>query len=84
MRPPSFLAILSVGLCTNVALPAQVENRSLLLTFPIMFNPVTWDAHAFPVYFGGSEVDGEGLIQRVPSVQLVYFAKADNKAQDAK
>lgn len=62
----------------------EVENRSLLLTFPIMFNPVTWDAHAFPVYFGGSEVDGEGLITRVPSVQLVYFAKADTKAQDVK
>lgn len=62
----------------------EVENRTLLLTFPIMFNPVTWDAHAFPVYFGGSVVDDEGLIQRVPSVQLVYFAKADTKAQDAK
>lgn len=63
---------------------SQVENRTLQLTFPIMFNPVTWDAHAFPVYFGGSEVDDDGLIKRVPSVQLVYFAKADNKGQDAK
>lgn len=49
-----------------------------------MFNPVTWDAHAFPVFFGGSVVSPDGLIISVPSVQLVYFANADTKKYDAR
>jgi len=60
----------------------DVVNGSLKLTFPIMFNPVTWDAHTFPVYFGGTEMDEDGLITRVPALQLVYFITADTKAQD--
>ncbi|KAL4113456.1 hypothetical protein QTP88_017073 [Uroleucon formosanum] len=60
----------------------DVVNGSLKLTFPIMFNPVTWDAHTFPVYFGGTETDEDGLITRVPALQLVYFITADTKAQD--
>jgi hypothetical protein len=47
-----------------------------------MFNPVTWDAHAFPVFFGGTQVSEDGLIISVPSVQLVYFGNADSKKLD--
>ncbi|XP_050498733.1 patched domain-containing protein 3 [Diabrotica virgifera virgifera] len=60
----------------------DVEKKALNLTFPLMFNPVTWDAHAFPVFFGGSEVSEDGLIISVPSVQLVYFGNADTKKYD--
>lgn len=60
----------------------EVANGTLKLTFPIMFNPVTWDAHTFPVYFGGTEIDDDSLITRVPALQLVYFVTADTKAQD--
>lgn len=49
-----------------------------------MFNPVTWDAHAFPVFFGGTKLTNERTIASVPSIQMVYFATADNKKQDAK
>ncbi|KAL3267815.1 hypothetical protein HHI36_006947 [Cryptolaemus montrouzieri] len=59
-----------------------VESGALNLTFPLMFNPVTWDAHAFPVFFGGTEVSDDGIILSVPSVQLVYFGNADNKKFD--
>lgn len=62
----------------------EIESKELNLTFPIMFNPVTWDAHAFPVYFGGTEIDEDSLITRVPSAQLVYFVTADTKLQDAR
>lgn len=57
----------------------DVETGALNLTFPLMFNPVTWDAHAFPVFFGGTQVSEDGLIISVPSVQLVYFVNADSK-----
>lgn len=60
----------------------DIESKRLNLTFPIMFNPVTWDAHAFPVYFGGSVVSEDGIITFVPSVQLVYFVTADTLKQD--
>ncbi|RZF35137.1 hypothetical protein LSTR_LSTR009443 [Laodelphax striatellus] len=60
----------------------EVVNKSLNLTFPIMFNPITWDAHTFPVYFGGTVVSDDGLIVSVPSLQLVYFVTADTPTQD--
>lgn len=49
-----------------------------------MFNPVTWDAHTFPVYFGGTVVNDDGIIISVPSLQLAYFVNADTNAQDAR
>lgn len=48
-----------------------------------MFNPVTWDTHLFPVYFGGSVVTEDLTIESVPSVQIGYFIAVDNKRQDA-
>ncbi|CAG2064650.1 unnamed protein product [Timema podura] len=62
----------------------EVESRELNLTFPIMFNPVTWDAHTFPVYFGGTVVGEDSIILEVPSVQFVYFVTADTKRQDSR
>ncbi|XP_063378289.1 patched domain-containing protein 3 isoform X2 [Cydia fagiglandana] len=58
----------------------EVERGDLNLTFPIMFNPVTWEAHAFPVYFGGSTVVDDTIVS-VPAVQLVWFVKADTPLQ---
>lgn len=58
----------------------QVERGELNLTFPIMFNPVTWEAHAFPVFFGGSKVVDDIIIS-VPAVQLVWFVRTDNAVQ---
>lgn len=58
----------------------QVERGELNLTFPIMFNPVTWEAHAFPVYFGGSKVVDD-MIVSVPAVQLIWFVRTDDAMQ---
>lgn len=58
----------------------EVERGELNLTFPIMFNPVTWEAHAFPVFFGGAKVVDD-IIVSVPAVQLVWFVRTDNKVQ---
>lgn len=59
----------------------QVEGGDLNLTFPMMINPVTWDAHAFPAYFGRIE-RRDDVIVRVPSVQLMYFLVDDTKQDD--
>ena len=61
---------------------SEVETKELNLTFPMMFNPVTWDAHLFPVYFGGSVLTEDLTIVSVPSVQLAYFVLAGTKRQD--
>ncbi|XP_043461962.1 patched domain-containing protein 3 isoform X1 [Leptopilina heterotoma] len=61
----------------------QVESHELNLTFPLMFNPVTWDAHLFPIYFGGSVITKDLTITSVPSLQLAYFLIAGSKRQDA-
>ncbi|TMW49794.1 hypothetical protein DOY81_005151, partial [Sarcophaga bullata] len=62
----------------------DIESGELNLTFPLMFNPVTWDAHAFPVFFGGTKLTPDNYIISVPAIQLVYFVTADTKRQDAK
>ena len=62
---------------------SDVESGALNLTFPIMFNPVTWDAHVFPVYFGGSILTEDLTIESVPSVQLGYFITVDSPRQNA-
>ncbi|XP_030375300.1 patched domain-containing protein 3 [Scaptodrosophila lebanonensis] len=66
------------------AIMDDIESGQLNLTFPLMFNPVTWDAHAFPVFFGGTKLTEDNYIISVPAIQLVYFVTADNKRQDAK
>ncbi|KAL9921838.1 patched domain-containing protein isoform 1-T2 [Glossina fuscipes fuscipes] len=60
----------------------DIESGELNLTFPLMFNPVTWDAHAFPVFFGGTKLNEDNTILSVPAIQLVYFVTADTKRQD--
>nr|XP_022905229.1 patched domain-containing protein 3 [Onthophagus taurus] len=62
----------------------DVIKGELNLTFPLMLNPVTWDTHVFPLYFGGTQLNEDGFIRSVPSVQLVYFANVDTKKLDAK
>lgn len=62
----------------------DVETGNLSLTWPIMFNPVTWDAHTFPVYFGGTKVADDNTIVSVPSLHLVYFVTVDTPRQDAR
>lgn len=62
----------------------DVESGELNLTWPVMFNPVTWDAHTFPVFFGGTKVNDENIIITVPSLHLVYFVTVDTPRQDAR
>lgn len=62
----------------------DVERGNLTLTWPVMFNPVTWDAHSFPVFFGGTKVSPDNTIISVPSLHLVYFVTADTARQDAR
>lgn len=62
----------------------EILSGEVNLTFPIMFNPVTWDAHAFPVFFGGTVLSADRNIISVPSIQMVYFATADTKRQDSR
>lgn len=60
-----------------------MEKKELNLTFPVTLNPVTWDFYILPVYFGGSVIDKDLMIESVPSMQLAYFLTADNARQDA-
>lgn len=46
-----------------------------------MFNPVTWDTHVFPVFFGGTVLSADRTIVSAPSMQLVYFVAVDTKRQ---
>lgn len=66
-----------------MAFCSDVEKREFNLTFPLTLNPVTWDIHLLPVYFGGSVIDEDLIIESVPSLQLAYFLTAGNEHEDA-
>ncbi|XP_058795764.1 patched domain-containing protein 3 [Phymastichus coffea] len=61
----------------------DVENKEMNLTFPISFNPVTWTPHLIPVYFGGSVVNEDLVLEAAPALQMGYFVVVDNAKQDA-
>ncbi|XP_076684243.1 patched domain-containing protein isoform X2 [Andrena cerasifolii] len=61
----------------------DVERRKLNLTFPVTLNPETWELHLLLVYFGGSTINEDYVVESVPSLQLAYFLTADNPRQDA-
>lgn len=67
----------------SVALYRDVERRELNLTFPVTLNPETWEFHLLLVYFGGSTINEDYVVESVPSLQLAYFLTADNPRQDA-
>lgn len=60
----------------------QILSGNVTLTFPIMLNPVTYEFHTFPVFFGGTKLDEDWNIVSVPAIQMVYFATAGTKKQD--
>ncbi|XP_076630786.1 patched domain-containing protein [Colletes latitarsis] len=61
----------------------SVERRELNLTFPMTFHPDTWVFHFLPVYFGGTVINEDRVVESAPSVQLAYFLTAENPRQNA-
>jgi len=52
----------------------QIENGSLRVSYPIMFNPETFRTYVIPLQFGGVKVSKDGLsVDRVQAVNLNYF-----------
>ena len=59
-----------------------MQSGKQKLTIPVTFNPVTYERHILPAFFGGTEIGGDGFVSSVPSVQLVYFVNVDNKRME--
>lgn len=64
-----------------VTFSLQIEAGDVSLTFPVFWNPITWDHFVFPVFFGGTEVSADGNVVSAPAVQMVYFIAVDTKRQ---
>jgi len=55
----------------------QIENGSLRVNYPIMFNPETFNAHLVPLHFGGVELSNDSLsVDGVKAVKLNYFLES--------
>jgi len=55
----------------------QIENGSLRVGYPVMFNPQTLNAHVMPIHFGGIKLSNDGLfVESVQAVSLYYFLEA--------
>jgi len=67
------------GICkTNeilnlVDVMTEVETGQFNLTYPITFDPNTFQQYTLPSYFGGIEVSEIGTVRKVEAVSLNYF-----------
>ena len=52
---------------------AEVETGQFNLTYPITFDPNTFQQYTLPSYFGGIEVSEIGTVRKVEAVSLNYF-----------
>lgn len=60
---------------------SQIESGELELTFPVWFDPYTFDTHVFPVFLGGTVLSPNRTIVSAPSMNLVYFVAVDTQRQ---
>jgi len=52
----------------------QIENGSLSVNYPMMFNPETFNLHVIPVHFGGLKLSNDSLsVDSARAVSLNYF-----------
>jgi len=55
----------------------QIENGSVRVNYPIMFNPETFNAHVIPIHFGGIKLSKDSLsVRGVKAVMLNYFLES--------
>lgn len=59
----------------------QIESGELELSFPVWFDPYTFDTHVFPVFLGGTVLSPNRTIVSAPSMNLVYFVAVDTQRQ---
>ena len=52
---------------------AEIETGQFNLTYPITFDPTTFQQYTLPSYFGGIEVSDIGTVRKVEAVSLNYF-----------
>ena len=56
-----------------VDIMAEIETGQFNLTYPITFDPTTFQQYTLPSYFGGIEVSDIGTVRKVEAVSLNYF-----------
>jgi len=55
-------------------LMGQIETGKLRLGYPLMFNPITYQVHSLPHFFGGLELKEENrTLQKAEALFLFYF-----------
>ena len=66
-----------------VNLMGEIEVGQFNLTYPITFDPTTFQQYTLPSYFGGIDVSDIGTVKKVEAVSLNYFLDVTNDWQIA-
>lgn len=51
----------------------NIESGDLKITYPIFFDPFTFETYTLPIFFGGTELDDGVTVKSVKAVGLSYF-----------
>lgn len=51
----------------------SIEVGEINITYPVYFNPDTFEAYTLPAYFGGIQVSDKYTVEKVDAVSLTYF-----------
>ncbi len=63
---------------------AEIESGDMIVTYPIWFDPETFQRYTFPFFTGGLEINSDdGTIQSIKYVALNYFLNSETE-QDIK
>ncbi len=55
------------------AVMPSVETLEINITYPIFFDPYTFETYTLPAFFGGTELQDEVTVKSVKAVVLSYF-----------
>jgi hypothetical protein len=57
---------------------SEIENGTLRMSYPVMFDPKTYESYLLPFVFGGIELNNEtNSVRSVKAAQFWYFVEAD-------
>ena len=67
------ITVRSNNILNLAALMPQIETGEFNLTFPITFDPFTFEQYTLPAHMGGFTVSDIGVVEKIEAMSLTYF-----------
>ena len=55
----------------------QIESQEVRMTYPIWFDPFSFERYAFPFFVGGISLRNDSTLEHVTAINLMYFLEGE-------